>query len=74
MGDVWPEAMVTRPHWTVRYAKGTEGSTVGFAKEGNKSCTCSCPVVHRTVRCANGQKARISYQMEFQRLLAALGL
>jgi hypothetical protein len=35
---------------------------------------CSCPVVHRTVRCASGQKARIAYQMEFQRLLAALGL
>jgi hypothetical protein len=27
-----------------------------------------------TVRCAHGQKARIAYQMELQRLLAALGL
>jgi hypothetical protein len=35
---------------------------------------CSYPVVHQTVRCANGQKARIVYQMEIQRLLAALGL
>jgi hypothetical protein len=35
---------------------------------------CSCPVVHRTVRCANGQKARIVYKMETQHLLAALGL
>jgi hypothetical protein len=35
---------------------------------------CSCPVVHRTVRCAHGQKARIAYQKEFQRLLATLGL
>jgi hypothetical protein len=35
---------------------------------------CSCPVVHRIVRCANGQKLRNAYQMEFQRLLAALGL
>jgi hypothetical protein len=34
----------------------------------------SCPVVHRTVRYANGQKARIAYQMEIQRLLAGLGL
>ena len=30
--------------------------------------------VHRTVRCLHGQKARIAYQMELQRLLAALGL
>jgi hypothetical protein len=30
--------------------------------------------VHRTVRCANRQKAIIAYQMEIQRLLAALGL
>jgi hypothetical protein len=29
---------------------------------------------HRTVRCAHGQKARIAYQMELQRLLATLGL
>jgi hypothetical protein len=35
---------------------------------------CSCPVVHRIVRCANRHKARIAYQMEIQRLLAALGL
>jgi hypothetical protein len=35
---------------------------------------CSCLVVHRTVRCANRQKARIANQMEIQRLLAALGL
>jgi hypothetical protein len=31
-------------------------------------------VVHQTIRCANGQKARIASQMEIQRLLAALGL
>jgi hypothetical protein len=35
---------------------------------------CSCPVAHRTIRCANRQKARIAYQMEIQRLLAALEL
>jgi hypothetical protein len=34
----------------------------------------SCPVVHRTVRWANRQKARIAYQIEIQLLLAALGL
>jgi hypothetical protein len=36
--------------------------------------TVHCPVRHRTVRCTNEQKARIVYQMEFQWLLAALGL
>jgi hypothetical protein len=35
---------------------------------------CSCLVVHRTVWCAHVQKTRIVYQMELQRLLAALGL
>jgi hypothetical protein len=35
---------------------------------------CSCPVVHRTVRCTNRHKARIAYQMEIQRLLAVLEL
>jgi hypothetical protein len=42
-GDAWPEPTVTRLHRTVRCAldsvrcaKETEGSTVGFAKEGNK--------------------------------------
>jgi hypothetical protein len=46
MGDAWPEPAVTRLHRTVRCApdsvrcaKGTKGSTVSFAKEGNKSCT-----------------------------------
>jgi hypothetical protein len=45
-GDAWPDATVTRPHRAircapdcVRCAKGTDGSTVDFAKEGNKSCT-----------------------------------
>jgi hypothetical protein len=45
-GDAWPEPTITRQHRTVRCApdsvrcaKGIEGSTVGFAKEGNKSCT-----------------------------------
>ena len=35
---------------------------------------CSLSGVHWIVRCAHGQKARIAYQMELQRLLAALGL
>jgi hypothetical protein len=33
-----------------------------------------CPVVHRTVRCATRQKARIAFPDCSQRLLAALGL
>jgi hypothetical protein len=33
-----------------------------------------CPVVHRTVRCASRQKARIAFSECSQRLLAALGL
>jgi hypothetical protein len=36
--------------------------------------TGQCPVVHRTVRCARRQKARISFLECSQRLLAALGL
>ena len=34
----------------------------------------SCPVAHRTVRCATRQKARMAFQECLQRLLAALGL
>jgi hypothetical protein len=36
--------------------------------------TGQCPVVHRTVRCARQQKARIAFLECSQRLLAALGL
>jgi hypothetical protein len=45
-GDAWLEPTVTRPHQTIRCApdsircaKGTEGSTVGFARKGKKSGT-----------------------------------
>jgi hypothetical protein len=34
----------------------------------------TCPVVHRTVRCATRQKASIAFQNGFQRLLGPLGL
>jgi hypothetical protein len=45
-------------------------------KEGDQAPNnyCSCPVVHRTVRCATQQKARIAFQLDLQRLLATLGL
>jgi hypothetical protein len=36
--------------------------------------TGQCPVVHRTVLCANRQKARIAFLEFSQRLLASLGL
>jgi hypothetical protein len=36
--------------------------------------TGQCPVVHRTVRCARRQKARIAFLECSQRLLAVLGL
>jgi hypothetical protein len=44
--------------------------------EGDSALDCysGCPVVHRTVRCTTRQKARIAYQIDLQRLLAALGL
>ena len=47
---------------------------VGFARNGRKSLTIHFLVVHRTVRCAHGQKATRALQMELKRLLAALGL
>jgi hypothetical protein len=34
----------------------------------------TCPMAHRTVRCATRQKARMAFQVCLQRLLAALGL
>jgi hypothetical protein len=34
----------------------------------------ACPVVHRTVRCTTRQKARMAFQIDLQRFLAALGL
>jgi hypothetical protein len=73
-GNVWPALIVTRPHQTVRCAKGVVAATVGFTKKGRESRTVPCPVVHRTVWCAHGQKTTMAFQMELQRLLAALGL
>ena len=44
--------------------------------EGDSALDCysGCPVVHRTVRCTTRRKARIAYQIDLQRLQAALGL
>jgi hypothetical protein len=45
-------------------------------KEGDLHRTMNrgCPVVHRTVRCATRQKARIAFQECLQQFLASLGL
>jgi hypothetical protein len=50
-------------------------SAVPF-QEGDlhRTMNSACPVVHRTVRCATRQKARIVVPDCLQRLLAALGL
>jgi hypothetical protein len=49
-------------------------ATPGMEGELHRTCYNGCPVVHRTVRCATRQKARIAFLVGFQRLLAALGL
>jgi hypothetical protein len=47
----------------------------GWLRQNRKEIrTGQCPVVHRTVRCASRQKARIAFLECSQRLLAALGL
>jgi hypothetical protein len=49
--------------------------TNGRLRQNRKEIrTGQCPVVHRTVRCASRQKARIAFLECSQRLLAALGL
>jgi hypothetical protein len=65
-------------HWTVSSAPRGPRTQRSASPEKERDQApdkdCSCPVVHWTVRCATQQKARIAYQMEFQRLLAALRL
>jgi hypothetical protein len=72
-GDMWPAPTITRLHRTVRCAMRAGGCNDRFCQRTKEIAYCSCPVVHRTVRCAHEQKAIIAYQMELQRLLAALG-
>jgi hypothetical protein len=84
-GDAWPAPTAGWSHRTVwcapgsvRCTKGTDGPTVGFARKGSRLSTGQTlfmsGVVHQTIRCATRQKARIAFQLELQRLLAALGL
>jgi hypothetical protein len=73
-GDAWPEPTVTRRHQTVSgVPRGPRAQRLACQRR-KEIRHYSCPMVHRTVRCANRQKARIAYEMEIQRLLAALGL
>jgi hypothetical protein len=73
-GDAWPVPTVTRPHRTVRCTTRAGGCNGRLRQRRKEITTVHCPVGHQTVRCAHGQKATIAYQMELQRLLAALGL
>jgi hypothetical protein len=73
----WSHRTVRCASDSVRCASGPGGPTVGCARYGRKSSTgqvLSCPVEHRTVRCTTKQKARFSFQVDLQQLLAALGL
>jgi hypothetical protein len=68
-GDTWTSPMVEWSHRTVMCAtrlsgvpRGSMAATVGFTRKGRKSCTIHCLVMHRTVRCAHGQKATMAFQ------------
>jgi hypothetical protein len=77
-GDVWPAPTVGRGHRTVSGAPTAMNlqRSVAPKLEGDRAqnMNSGCPVVHRTVRCATRQKARIAFLVGVQRLLAALGL
>jgi hypothetical protein len=76
-GDAWPAPTVSWSHRTSGAPTGPKVQQSGASNmEGDRApdSYCSCPVVHRTVQCATRQKARIAFQLDLQRLLAALGL
>jgi hypothetical protein len=55
--------------------RGRNGRLRQKRKEiGHQTRYCSCPMVHRTVRCDTRQKTRIAFQMKLQQLLGPLGL
>jgi hypothetical protein len=82
--DAWPTPTVgwgTRlsgVHQTVSGAstspKIQRSAAPGMEGDPHRTCYSGCPVVHRTVRCATRQKARIAFLVGFQWLLASLGL
>jgi hypothetical protein len=56
-------------------AQRSNGRICQFWKEiAHRAVYRTCPVAHRTVRCATRQKEGIAFQVGLQRLLAALGL
>jgi hypothetical protein len=56
-------------------AQGSNGRICQIWKEiKHRTVYRTCPVAHRTVRCATRQKARIAFHVDLQRLLATLGL
>jgi hypothetical protein len=59
---------------SVRCANGSKSANSRLRQIRKDIRTGQCPVVHRTVRCARRQKARIAFLECTQRLLAALGL
>jgi hypothetical protein len=59
---------------SVRCANGSRAANGRLHQIWKEIRTRQCPVVHRTVRCARRQKARIAFPDCSQRLLAALGL
>jgi hypothetical protein len=59
---------------SVRCANGSKAANGRLRQIRKEIRTGQCPVVHRTVRCAKRQKARIAFPDCSQRLLAALGL
>jgi hypothetical protein len=61
-------------HRTVSDAPTAPNLQRSAAQNRKEIRTGQCPVVHRTVRCASRQKARIAFLECSQRLLAALGL
>jgi hypothetical protein len=75
------EPTASRGHQTVRCApdsvrciNGSKAANGRLRQIRKEIRTGQCPVVHRTVRCARRQKARIAFLECNQRLLAALGL
>jgi hypothetical protein len=70
------EPPASRGHQTVRCApdSGSKAANSRLHQIRKEIRTGQCPVVHRTVRCARRQKARIAFPDCSQRLLAALGL
>jgi hypothetical protein len=73
----WKEICTGHATVAIRWRTGPKiqrSAAPGMEGDPHQTCYSGCPVVHRTVRCATRQKARIAFLVRFQRLLAALGL